>query len=99
MVGFMQLPLYYMFLFCRFMDQACGQGTSWVLPFRRSATALPPQESSDCENANGTFTEQDQRKTKVLVSRLKGPSIDSFSSLLALNGNSTTNRSYSPSHT
>lgn len=97
--GLVQLPLYYVFPFCRFMDQACGQGTRWVLPFRRSATAPHTQESSNCENANVTFIEQGLRKTKVLVSGLKGLSIDSLSTLLALNGNTTTNGSYSPSHT
>ena len=100
MVGLMQLPLYYLFLFCRYItDQACGQETRQVLPFRRCVTASHTQESSNCKNANVTFIEQDPRKTRALVSRLKGPSTDSLRTLLVLNSNSTTNRSYSPSHT
>lgn len=94
-VGLVQLPLYYVFLFCRFMDQACGEGISWVLPFRGFATAPRGQEYTNCENANMSFIEQDPRKTKVLASGLKGPSIDPLSSLLMLKGNSTTNESYS----
>lgn len=71
MVGLMQFLLYYIFLFCRFTDQACGERTSWMLLLRRSATATPTQESSDCEKANVTFIEKDPRKTKVLVSGLQ----------------------------
>lgn len=75
------------------MYQACGERISGVLPFRGFATAPGGQESTN--NVNMSFIEQDPRKTKVLVSGLKGPSIGPLSSLLMLKGNSTTNESYS----
>lgn len=72
MVGLMQLPLYHMLVFWRFMHEDREQ----VGCFPSGGLQQPPprtQESSDCENAKVTFIEQDPRKTKVLVSGLKGP--------------------------